>query len=420
MLSSTRFGWMFNEPIVGLSLAFAALAALATVVSDSGRPEVANLVDHRSLPRLSDRDRLLIRFGFANPMSSAQAASPVQAGLSAVAGIESRQAIDTPAQSNSAAASEIAQTFASVQPVSQQVREPVMPQTVPPQKVVTVDAPENSPVATSPAPEATMTLAAASIPASPASVTALPETQNSAAQTSMGPITSSGATSSQATTSQSANSHVAAHSAGIRLELQRVSARAKVRTRLPLQLDRASIEAKRDTFLIGPLPAGVTLSKGRPVDHNMWQVAAADGVTTDMIVDRRAPAQFDLTFMLLDSQGSVVNGVEMSVAVLDPPTALASNELPVKAAARQRVKPAVVDYVLPAKAAPITRHREPQRLRQPKPLPATVRMPSGVGAPPLLRRIDTAQLPPQPVNPVGAPRWYPNNALGWPELDKRR
>lgn len=103
----------------------------------------------------------------------------------------------------------------------------------------------------------------------------------------------------------------------VRLELLHTSA-PRIRTAIPFTVKASASVKPRDKVVIGRVPAGVTFSTGRPIGPGMWQVRVVDTSVTEMVVSRSAPAEFTLTFMLLDASSMVVSGLEVAVAVQAP------------------------------------------------------------------------------------------------------
>ena len=103
----------------------------------------------------------------------------------------------------------------------------------------------------------------------------------------------------------------------VRLNLTR-SRTATTRVAFPLDLNPSWSEKRDAGILIGGLPEGVTLSAGRRTALGLWKLLIADARTTQIVVDPTAPAQFELTVLLLDPDGLVVNGIDIMVEMRDP------------------------------------------------------------------------------------------------------
>jgi hypothetical protein len=101
----------------------------------------------------------------------------------------------------------------------------------------------------------------------------------------------------------------------IRLDLRRTGDR-HVRAPLPFDLTPAVATAQpRDTVLVAGVPEGVTFSTGRPAGVGLWHVRVADAKVTELVVGSAAPARFTFAVMLLDTDGVVVNGLEVAVGI---------------------------------------------------------------------------------------------------------
>lgn len=100
----------------------------------------------------------------------------------------------------------------------------------------------------------------------------------------------------------------------IQIELQR-QRRAPIKAELPIDLDVSSTRNSR--LLIGRVPAGVRFTKGQSAGLGLWQMRVAEFRGTHIIVEPQAPKSFQMTFMLLDTEGTVVNGLEIAFEQVD-------------------------------------------------------------------------------------------------------
>ncbi len=108
----------------------------------------------------------------------------------------------------------------------------------------------------------------------------------------------------------------AASKPSIRLETMRNSASTTLLA-FPLDLNPSWAGKPDAGLLIAGLPEGVILSAGRRTALGLWKLSSADAKTVQIMVGPTSPAQFDLTVLLLDADGLVVNGIDAVVAMRD-------------------------------------------------------------------------------------------------------
>lgn len=146
----------------------------------------------------------------------------------------------------------------------------------------------------------------------------------------------------------------------VRLQLTK-RGNALARAAFPFDLGQSTV-ADRGSILVGRLPEGVTFSAGHRTGLGLWQIKRADARLAEIIVGPSAPAQFDLTFMLLDGEGTVTNGLEVAIAIVQTKdTAARSAKDPApKSTASQRgirtadeVRPVGSKVRRPSKPAPV-------------------------------------------------------------------
>lgn len=88
------------------------------------------------------------------------------------------------------------------------------------------------------------------------------------------------------------------------------------RAPLPLEIDIAS--SRNSRVMIGRVPTGVFFTAGQPVGTGIWQMRTGEFVGAEIVIDRNAPNAFELTLMLLDTNGTVVNGTDLAFTVEGP------------------------------------------------------------------------------------------------------
>ena len=108
----------------------------------------------------------------------------------------------------------------------------------------------------------------------------------------------------------------AAPKPSIRLETMR-NGTSTTRLAFPLDLNPSWAGKPDAGLLIAGLPEGVILSAGRRTALGLWKLSSADARTVQIMVGPTSPAQFDLTVLLLDADGLVVNGIDAVVAMRD-------------------------------------------------------------------------------------------------------
>ena len=106
----------------------------------------------------------------------------------------------------------------------------------------------------------------------------------------------------------------------IRLDLPRRAktngARAEAfRAELPINLDTRSNGPSH--LLIGRLPDGVRFSRGQAAGLGLWQMKVSEFRNSQIVVEASAPAAFQMTFMLLDTNSTVVNGLDVAFQQVD-------------------------------------------------------------------------------------------------------
>lgn len=101
---------------------------------------------------------------------------------------------------------------------------------------------------------------------------------------------------------------------GMRIELARVKNK-KTRVAFPFDLNSLWLDKPESGLLIGGLPEGVTLSLGRRTGLGLWQLRGPDVPSTLILVEPSAPAQFELTVLLVDPEGMVVTGIDIEVVM---------------------------------------------------------------------------------------------------------
>jgi hypothetical protein len=102
----------------------------------------------------------------------------------------------------------------------------------------------------------------------------------------------------------------------MRLALSR-DTRTGARLAFPFDITSSSADSRGGNVLIAHVPEGVAFSKGRQTGPGLWMLPVADVPSTELVIDPKAPVAFDLTFMLLNREGTVVSGVDMAVTMVD-------------------------------------------------------------------------------------------------------
>lgn len=147
--------------------------------------------------------------------------------------------------------------------------------------------------------------------------------------------------------------------------------RGGVKATMPIDLDIAS--TRNDRVLIGKVPAGVTFTKGQSTGFGTWQMRVTEFRDSQIVVGSGAPDTFELTLLLLDNGGMVVNGVEVAFRQIGSPQP--SIDVPAAARAAGATPP----KRQPAKTGAATDDGRRQT-RQARKLPA-VAAPAGASAP---------------------------------------
>lgn len=88
------------------------------------------------------------------------------------------------------------------------------------------------------------------------------------------------------------------------------------RAPLPIEIDIAS--SRNSRVMIGRVPTGVFFTAGQPVGAGVWQMRTGEFLGAEIVIDRNAPNAFELTLMLLDTNGTVVNGTDIAFEVEGP------------------------------------------------------------------------------------------------------
>lgn len=83
----------------------------------------------------------------------------------------------------------------------------------------------------------------------------------------------------------------------------------------PLDLNASWSDKPVASLLIGGLPEGVMLSAGRQTTLGLWKLSPAESQRAQLIVAPTTPVEFALTVFLLDPEGLVVNGIDVTVAI---------------------------------------------------------------------------------------------------------
>ncbi|MDZ4841715.1 MAG: hypothetical protein SH859_06170 [Hyphomicrobium aestuarii] len=122
------------------------------------------------------------------------------------------------------------------------------------------------------------------------------------------------------TTPSSTLAETTARNPIIRLDLPRNAktngARAEAfRAELPIDLDTRSNGPSH--LLIGRIPDGVRFSRGQAAGLGLWQMKVAEFRNSQIVVEASAPAAFQMTFMLLDTNSTVVNGLDVAFQQVD-------------------------------------------------------------------------------------------------------
>lgn len=103
---------------------------------------------------------------------------------------------------------------------------------------------------------------------------------------------------------------------GMRVELARAP-HTRVQVPLPFDLDTRNRTAEK--LLIGPIPNGVLFTRGGKTGLHLWKMHTATAGEANMVVGVEAPIDFPLTFMLLDRNGTVTNGLDVNFVSVAPP-----------------------------------------------------------------------------------------------------
>ncbi|MBX9925071.1 MAG: hypothetical protein K2Y05_01825 [Hyphomicrobiaceae bacterium] len=90
---------------------------------------------------------------------------------------------------------------------------------------------------------------------------------------------------------------------------------------LPVDIDVASPRNSR--IMIGRIPSGVAFSAGQPVGPGLWQMRVGEFAGARILLDPSAPNMFELALMLLDTEGTVVNGIDIAFTANAPSGSLA-------------------------------------------------------------------------------------------------
>jgi len=123
------------------------------------------------------------------------------------------------------------------------------------------------------------------------------------------------ATTPPSTAPSSTLAETPARSPIIRLDLPRRAktngARAEAfRAELPINLDTRLNGPSH--LLIGRIPDGVRFSRGQAAGLGLWQMKVSEFRNSQIVVEASAPAVFQMTFMLLDTNSTVVNGLDVA------------------------------------------------------------------------------------------------------------
>lgn len=89
------------------------------------------------------------------------------------------------------------------------------------------------------------------------------------------------------------------------------------RSAFPFDITSSSADSRGGNVLIAHVPDGVSFSKGRQTGPGLWMLPVVDVPSTELVIDPKAPVAFDLTFMLLNREGTVVSGVDMALTMVD-------------------------------------------------------------------------------------------------------
>lgn len=139
------------------------------------------------------------------------------------------------------------------------------------------------------------------------------------------------------------------------------AADGSARARVPISVDMA--KSAKNRVMFGRVPSGVTFTTGEPSGTGMWQMRVGEFAKAEFVIDRNAPRSFELTLMLLDPKGIIINGTELAVRVepapaavpVDPKARTAANQdnpRPSLSGPTKRVEPAQVTRKLSQPAQP--------------------------------------------------------------------
>jgi len=101
------------------------------------------------------------------------------------------------------------------------------------------------------------------------------------------------------------------------------------RSDLPIEVDISSPRNSR--VMIGRVPAGVAFTAGQQAGPGLWLMRIGEFAGANILVDGSAPVSFELAVMLLDTSGTVVNGLDISFRVVEsgaeqqPPSEIAQS-----------------------------------------------------------------------------------------------
>ena len=140
--------------------------------------------------------------------------------------------------------------------------------------------------------------------------------QNVAAPSTTSPVPESGNTPSVA---------VSLPPASLQLKLAR-SRGPTTRIAFPLDLNPSWSDKSNAGVLVGGLPSGVTLSTGRRTALGLWKLRSIEARTTQIVVTSAAPSQFELTVLLIDPEGLVVNGIVLEITMREAEPIAATKE----------------------------------------------------------------------------------------------
>ncbi len=87
---------------------------------------------------------------------------------------------------------------------------------------------------------------------------------------------------------------------------------------LPIEVDISSPRNSR--VMIGRVPTGVAFTAGQQAGPGVWLMRIGEFAGANILVDGSAPVSFELAVMLLDTSGTVVNGLDISFRVVESGT----------------------------------------------------------------------------------------------------